>query len=110
MSRIVTSLNATSATGPGEEVAPDQPMLTANAAMQVSVTGAPSSFQVNLEITIDDINWISVLQQTQTGIESPSLAAGYPLINTAFAKARANLVSITGGTSPTVTATIVAAG
>lgn len=67
----------------------------------VSVTGSPS-FTVQLEGSLDGVNWTS-FGQASSGTFSVILAG------TLLRYVRANLVSLAGGSSPTVTASIASA-
>lgn len=98
------SLTAAAATGAGTAVA----YLTAkkNLAAQVSVTGAPTAVVVNLEGTIDGVNWfvLAVFDLTIAASGAIVFSNTIPVIGS-----RANLITLTGGTAPTVTATTLAA-
>jgi hypothetical protein len=71
--------------------------------MLVNVTGSPSSVSINLEGTIDGTNWFVLANSGNTG---QFLMGGvlFPVKGV-----RANLTDLSGGSSPTVTATVVAA-
>jgi hypothetical protein len=106
MADIFTSLNAATAVGPGAPKTFDD--LQANVTMQVVVTGAPTSFEVDLEVSLDGFNWVAVNNSTHT----PWIGTLYPgaMNGMVVLAVRANLVALVGGTSPTVTAIIATEG
>lgn len=97
------SLNAVTATGAGLVMALARPRY--NLSMQVSFTSNPSSVKVVLEGSIDGVNWF-ILATFDTG--ATSLSGDIVTASTVVVLlVRARLVTLTGGTNPTVTATIV---
>lgn len=101
-----TSLNAASSTGAGASVDIGSPrrMLT----MQCIVTGSPSAAVVNLEASLDNVNFTALGQWSLTGGQATGgmiSVAGHVV-----EFARANLLTLSGGSSPTVTALIASAG
>lgn len=100
MPLILKSLDAVTATGAGDVLSFDKPR--SPLALQVAVTGAPSSAVVSLQASLDGVTWSDV-----TGIQG---AGATNLGGSDFLALflRANLVELTGGTSPTVTAFIAA--
>jgi len=101
MTLVEKSLDAVSVTGPGSVLSFDKPRSPLS--MQVSVTGAPSSAVVALQTSLDGTTWF----------DASGVSGGTPtnmcLTGMLALHARANLVELTGGSSPTVTA-IIAAG
>lgn len=93
------SLNAATVTGAGDTVYFDEPKSTVS--MQVHVTGSPTFF-VALEGSVDGVNFH---QFSGVGVNDGI----YSLPDVALVAARANLTSLTGGTAPTVSASIAAA-
>lgn len=93
------SLDAATATGPGAVIAFDVPKV--NVSMEVVVTGAPSACTVLFEGSIDGVTFFT-LGQTSGSSRATST-------NIAVVAVRANLDVLTGGTTPTVTASIAAA-
>lgn len=77
-------------------------------AMQVIVTGAPSSFFVALEVSLDGTNWSQANSVTRRDNPAGSFATIAKYIDLLVNYARANLVSFSGGASPTFTALIAA--
>lgn len=75
-----------------------------NISMQVSFTSNPT-VKVNLEGTIDGINWfiLSVFDTGAGGLNGGIIYADFVYV----ISARANLITLSGGTSPTVTATVL---
>ena len=97
-SQPTTILNAASATGPGLAYANAQIQGNASSgggSWQTVVTGSPSGISVNLEGSNDGVNWFALDNSVATGGEVRD-------VNTATTFLRANLATLTGGTSPTV--------
>jgi hypothetical protein len=96
-----TSLNAATATGPGAIA--DLGAARTVHTLQTSVTGAPSVVTVNLEGSLSPSGpWTTLLTSTSTAGDlqsAPGKAVRYM---------RANLTTLTGGTTPKVTALIAA--
>lgn len=100
MSLIGKSLDAaSSAPTTGAVLTFDVPK--SNVSMQVVTTGSPSSFAVSFKVSLDGANFVEVTQASADGIltsvDSPVIAV------------RADLVSMSGGSAPTVTAIMAAA-
>jgi hypothetical protein len=104
MPLVGTSLNAVTTTGPGIGVSFDTPKTLVQ--MQVSFTGSPTTLRVDLEASADGINFFGSGQVDNSNNPGHIQLLGdrVPVIS-----ARANLVTLSGGTSPTVTAVIIAA-
>ena|SRR5215469_15911878 len=103
MAAFGTSLNAVNAAGAGSAIVFDEPKAVFS--LQTISTGGPS-YTIYLELSCDGVNWFrtSLSQSSDTIGQLPSVAgAQFPAI-----AARANLTSISGGSSPTVTASIAA--
>lgn len=96
------SLSAANSTGPG--AVRDFEGAVRDITMVVSTTGAPSSCSVALEGSHDQTSWFSV--RNGTGTSTPTAFSN--LGTDWFRYARANLTALSGGSSPTVTATILA--
>src|SRR5882724_1191554 len=94
------SLNAVTATGPGVAIYVDAPKRYTS--LQVSATGSPDAFSVNLEYTLDGIQWNAF---SGSGTPGTIVERNLP----AFLGLRANLISLSGGTNPTITTWIAAA-
>lgn len=99
----LTSLSAATATGAGTSQA--YTFARQAFALQVTSTGTPTAVIVNLEASLDGSHWFKVgawnsTLQTTGDIVFVSDAPCYTI--------RANLATLTGGTSPTVTATVAA--
>lgn len=109
MPLIGTSLNAAASTGPGAAISFDEPK--SKFAMQVTYTGSPSNVEVDFEGTLDGVSWTRLfVMQNQNGPIGGNNPIGTGNVLPVLAiSVRANLVSLTGGTSPTVTATVAAA-
>jgi hypothetical protein len=100
-------LNAVIATGAGPAFAmPLSPNVQRGGfiqsmAWQINTTGAPSGLSVTLQGSLDGVNWFSigsaVTSDTLTVINLANANAG------PYAFIRANLTTLTGGTTPSVT-------
>lgn len=93
----VTSLSAATAIGAGAAVDCEGARAYA---LDVRVTGAPTSVTVALEGTIDGANWGSIGSVTAAGL---TWYVDKPVV-----RVRANLTVLSGGTAPAVTAEILA--
>lgn len=108
------SLSAAGAAGPGISV--DLNGTSNEFTLVTTVTGSPSSVNVNLEGSHDNVNWFGIVSSTSIGSQvvlSTEVTSGQPVGSTPDATykpharyVRAHLVSLSGGTSPTVTATV----
>ncbi len=104
------SLNAVTATGSGAVFSWGEPKTVAG--MQVSVTGSPTNFNMNLEGTIDGTNFFTLVSASISSLVVWAGGGGTGgSINSMppVTGVRANLTSISGGTSPTFTATVAVA-
>lgn len=93
------SLNAVTTTGAGVAIYTDEPKI--HASLQVSSTGAPASFSVTIEYTLNGTDWIAISGLGGSGMVARDIPASIGI--------RANLTSLSGGTSPTITAWVGAA-
>jgi len=101
MALSLVSLNAVTSTGPGGVLTFHEPK--SNVSMQVIVTGSPSECVVDLQGSLDGSNFFG-MSSVLTGSPSCALAA-FPILYL-----RASLRTLSGGSSPTVTAIVAAAG
>lgn len=94
--RILTAATATGA-GPVRDLGGTYVVFTA----QYIVTGAPSALAAKLEGSLDGATWFDLtgLNVTAAGAVTNSADAG---VHYAVAYVRANVVTLTGGTAPTV--------
>jgi hypothetical protein len=107
LNQVNTILNAATATGAGSAFAvPTIPTAQRGGFIQTMVwqivtTGSPSSISVTLQGSLDGVSWFSIGSAVTT--------ATLTLVNLANANAgpyafiRADLTTLSGGTSPTVT-------
>lgn len=97
-------LNA--ATTPGTETDPEEITGATRFGLQVETAGSPTTVGVFLDGSIDGVNWHPLI--VATGVTGQlygfGLAATAPVVK--YIKLR--LDALTGGTSPTVTASVVA--
>jgi len=73
--------------------------------VQVVHTGSPSTVTLTLEGSLDGVNWFTLATWSSGSLSSGAIvwAADKPV-----SQVRANLGTLSGGTSPTVTALLVA--
>lgn len=98
-----TSLNAVTANGNGSTI--DFVCARSNITVVVTATGAPAAGTVTLQVSHDGVNWFA----TATTATAGATVTSGTLSNGAWRYARAVLSALSGGTSPTVTATLMAA-
>lgn len=97
-----TSLNAVTATGAGTVV--DLGVVRSVHTMQTTVTGTPTGVAVNLEGSLSASGpWGTLVASTSTAGDVQTVSGK------AVRYVRANLATLTGGTSPTVTALVASA-
>jgi hypothetical protein len=103
MSLPFKSLDAATAPGPG--ASRDLEGVSARHTFVTTATGDPTSYGVALEGSHDEVTWFTL--QTASGL-SGTVVRSYPDGATAHLVrfVRVNLTGLSGGTSPTVTATI----
>lgn len=100
------SLNAATTTGPGTSVDLVTPRRSVR--MVTTVTGGPSAVVVNLEGSLDGTTW--TVLGTSTGNAVSNALPGGPYTDTVTSVGpevryvRGNVTTLTGGTSPTVSA------
>ncbi len=102
---VFTSLNAATAVGAGDVAAIGGPAALGGVprklSWEVRVTGAPTAMQVDLEGSLDNTNWYQ--------IDTYNIVANTlrQVVDKGAKFVRANLITLTAGTSPTVTAKIL---
>lgn len=103
----VKSLNAVLVTGAGTVL----PFVSGQArtGMQVSYTSNPTAVAVDIEGTIDGTNWVVLASYNGGSGGTDANGAIVVTANLPVLKVRANLKTLTGGTAPAVTATLLAA-
>jgi hypothetical protein len=72
--------------------------------VQVVTTGSPASFAVELQGSIDGANWVTLVTATNSAINGYGQGAAQGPAQFI----RLHLASLSGGTSPTVSASVVA--
>lgn len=95
-----TSLNAATSTGPGTSRDLERP--TRLFTMVVSATGSPSSVSVDLEGSLDGSFWFALVRRNDIGAATVGDSAGAHFVR----YVRANALTLSGGSSPTLTAVI----
>ncbi len=94
-------LDAAAAAGAGHAV--DLGSAVGSFTAQISATGTPTTFSVQLEGSLDKVTW--------TRIGAPMTSAGlYAISGVAVPFVRFNLTALTGGTAPTVTGLLAGSG
>lgn len=94
-SRVITLLNAATSTGAG--TAADLDFVRGTFTMATVVTGAPSAVSVTLQGSLDGVTFQTLATSTSTtGDQQWQVDKPQRYL-------RANLATLTGGTSPTVT-------
>jgi len=94
-----TALNAVTATGAGASRDLEKAFATFD--VLLFTTGSPTTVTVVLEGSHDGTNWYQIGNPAITLSTPHQLITGY-----VFRYVRANLITLTGGSSPTVTATV----
>lgn len=94
-----TSLNAATTTGPGSSK--DFEDVSGNHTMIVTTTGSPSEVVVRLQGSHNGSVWVDLGSVDAFGSAPGIVAAAYLVRHV-----RANISTLTGGSAPTVTATI----
>lgn len=94
--KYATLLNAVSATGPGAAVDLSSSPLRHHA-WEIVVTGAPTASEVHLQGSLDNTNWYTLDTSTTTSSELRFV------VDKPVRFVRANWISVSGGTAPTVT-------
>ena len=72
--------------------------------VQATITGAPSAVTVDLEGSLDGDNWFQLGTHPFTAGELTAAQAMFHVVEKPVRYVRLNLTTLTGGTSPTVTA------
>lgn len=98
--RVINAMPGATATGAGNSIDLDHGRRTFT--MQTVVTGTPVAVSITLQGSLDGANWTTLATSTSvTGDQQYVIDKPQRFL-------RANLGTLTGGTSPTVTAYIVA--
>lgn len=99
----IPALAAVATTGAGNAYVLSRPR--AINSMQVSFTGGSPTVKVYLEGSIDGTNWVTLATfDTGAGDASGAIKTSSSIV---VNQVRANVATLSGGTSPTVTATIL---
>lgn len=98
----ITLLDAVEATGAGPIKLLSN--LTRHHTIQVVVTGAPTVVVVDLEGSLDAVTFFAIQTVTFDAGEITDEAAIRFIVDKGVLHVRANLITLTSGTSPTVTA------
>jgi YbbR domain-containing protein len=75
-----------------------------NHTVQVTITGAPTAVTVDLEGSLDDTTYVSLASYVLTAADLTAAAAMFHVVDKPVRYVRVNLVTLTAGTAPTVTA------
>jgi len=98
-----TLLNAATATGAGNTQKVGQ--IPASHTVQATMGGTvvATAVTVDLEGSLDDTTWVQLARHAFDAGEITAEAAIFHVIDKPIKYVRANLITLTGGTSPTVT-------
>ena len=94
-------LNAADATGAGTSVKVSQ--IPSQHTVQATITGSPSGVTVDLEGSLDDSTYATLASHAFSAAELTATAAIFHVVDKPIRHVRANLTSLAGGSSPTVT-------
>lgn len=94
-------LRAATATGAGSEHSLNK--LYETHTVQANITGAPTAVTVALEGSLDGVLWFTLASHTFSAAELTATGAMFHVVQKPVTKVRANVTTLTGGTSPTVT-------
>ena len=95
-------LNGVTATGESESITFTK--LVKDHSIQVAITGAPTVVTVNLEGSLNDTDFFQIATHTLSAGELTAEGALFHVENKVIRNVRLNLITLTGGTAPTVTA------
>lgn len=98
-----TLLNAATATGAGSTQKVSQIPSHHTVAATMGGTVVATAVTVDLEGSIDDTTWFQLARHAFTAGEITAEAAMFHVIDKPVRYIRANLITLTGGTDPTVT-------
>ena len=106
LSRVFKALDAVTATGAGSVFAFDAPKVM-HLSVQIECTGAPTTVKVQVEQSLDGVNFHEMVGFELAAPATPPSAGFLSNIShgAIVVAIRANLVTLTGGASPTVTVT-----
>lgn len=99
---VITALSAVTSTGAGSSNSLGSGL--EKHTWEIVVTGAPATVSITLQGSIDGTNWYTLDTSTTTTSEMRHV------VNKPVRFIRANLGTLTGGTSPTVTVRILSGG
>ncbi len=74
-----------------------------NHSVQITITGAPTAVTVDLEGSLDGTTWVSLASHILSAAELTATQALFHVVDKPTRRVRANLTTLTAGTSPTVT-------
>jgi hypothetical protein len=98
-----TLLNAATATGAGSSQKVSQIPSQHTVAATMGGTVVATAVTVDLEGSIDDTTWFQLARHAFSAGEISAEAAMFHVIDKPVRYVRANLITLTGGTDPTVT-------
>lgn len=102
-------LDAATATGAGSDVntyTVDSETLGLHS-VQVNTTGSPTAVTVALEGSLNDDNYVALATHSFSAAEISAGYAMFHVVNKPVKHLRANVTTLTGGSSPTVTVYLV---
>lgn len=98
-----TLLNAVTTTG-ASSAEGNQERIIESHAVQATFTGAPTVVRLDLQGSLDGTTWSNLAEHTATADELTDGALLYHVVYKPVIFVRLNLVTLTGGTAPTLTA------
>jgi len=94
-------LDAATATGAGN--ASSQQRLISDSSYTIGITGAPSAVTVDIEGSFDGVTFFQLAQHVMTAGELTATKAMFHISGKPVLFFQANLITLTAGSSPTVT-------
>lgn len=74
-----------------------------NHSVQIKITGAPTAVTVDLEGSLDGTIWVSLASHIMSAAELTATQALFHVVDKPTRRVRANVKTLTAGSTPTVT-------
>jgi hypothetical protein len=100
---VINFMNAQASTGVGSTISLTRQGVKTHT-VQVFITGGPSDVVIELQGSIDGSNWFTLAEHTFSAAELSASQAMFHVTGRLVHHVRPNLTTLTGGTSPAVTA------
>lgn len=104
----VTLLNAVTSTGTSTVLIHSVPV--SSHALQVTITGGPSTVRVDLLGSLDNSTFVTISENTFSASELTATKAMFFDVDSPLVYIQAKLTTLSGGTAPTVTVKYVGGG